>query len=87
MKLSTLIIIAAAPALAACQSTPVVPDLPADSVLTREAVERMFPPILLSRNDTLTVGTQAQVADHNKRVWCEFPDTRPGNFDASVCPK
>ena len=82
-----VIVLLGAATVASCISRPTVPDLPADAVLTRPAVQKMFPPILASRRDILTVGTQAQIEDHNNRVWCEFPETRPADFDVAICPQ
>ena len=85
MKPSHILVILAAAPIAACVSAPSVPDIKPDTVLEREAVKQMFPPILASRRDTLTVGTSAQIEDHNNRVWCTFPETQPSQFDATIC--
>lgn len=53
--------------------------------MTVDAVKEAFRPILLSRLDMLTVGTAAQIEDHNNVFWCIFPETRPLDFPSEVC--
>lgn len=42
-------------------------------------------PILLSRQDVLTLGTQAQIENHNNIYFCRFPQKRPAGFDVKLC--
>lgn len=75
--------------LAACASAPepprVVPSLEPRTVIIREDVSKIFSPILLSRQDVLTEGTQNQVRDHNVIYWCLFKAERPEGFDSTLC--
>lgn len=69
-----------------CATQGTVPDIDPADVLTRDAVKKIARPILPSRADTLTVGTQGQIEDHNNRIWCEFPELRPEGFNPdSTC--
>lgn len=58
-----------------------------ENLVTKDAVEYAFSPILVSYNDELTVGTARQIEDHNNTYWCVFPDDRPDGFDPKVCAK
>jgi len=42
-------------------------------------------PILISRQDVLTVETAEQIGDHNNTLWCACDHIRPAGFDVSVC--
>jgi hypothetical protein len=86
MKLTTLLPLLL---VAACITRPapecVVPNLEPETIIIREDVSHIFQPILLSRRDVLTEGTQNQVRDHNNIYWCLFPDKQPPNFDVAIC--
>lgn len=56
-----------------------------EELVTTEAEEDIYAPILLSRQDQLTPGTSAQIEAHNNVYWCRHVAQRPLGFDPSVC--
>ena len=56
-----------------------------DELVTVEAEADIYGPILISRADTLSSGTFAQIEAHNNVYWCRHIQRRPLGFDASVC--
>lgn len=72
--------------LPSCVSTP-FPAGPAatEEFVTKDAVRRMYPPILLSGADRLTYGTACQIIEHNVTFYCENPGSRPPGFPSSLC--
>lgn len=82
MNIAKALLAAAAVTCTACQTTPAVP---AEDVLLRSAEAEIYAPILLSRSDVLTAGTQAQIVDHNNIYWCRHKEKRPESFDPAVC--
>jgi hypothetical protein len=78
-----IVALSIAVACAGCQSLPFVP---AEDVLLREDAAKFCSIILVSRSDTLTEGTAAQIADHNFSCRCEFPELRPSGWSAAACP-
>lgn len=71
--------------LVSCAATP----FPAGSnaeFITKDAVRRMYPPIIMSEADTLTYGTACQIVEHNVTFYCENPGSlRPPGFPQSLC--
>ncbi len=74
--------------LTSCQALP-FPSGPsvADEYVTKSAVRRMYPPILLTDGDQLTYGTACQIIEHNVTYYCENPGSRPPGFPTKLCEK
>lgn len=70
--------------IASCQSG--IPDVPDPIALGREAEAVVYQPILISREDTLTVGTREQIKAHNNTYWCRHPDQLPEGAEPPTCP-
>lgn len=73
--------------LPSCQAIPFPAGSAAtDEFVTKDAVRRMYPPILLSSADSLTYGTACQIVEHNVTFYCENPGSlRPPGFPQSLC--
>jgi hypothetical protein len=56
-----------------------------EHLITENVPKLAYAPILISRDDVLTRGTQAQIENHNNIYWCQHPDKRPPSFDAAIC--
>ena len=70
----------------ACQSRPSLHGTTAiDRLATGDEWMNSDAPILVSRNDVLTMGTQAQIENHNNVYFCRFPQKRPAEFDVKLC--
>lgn len=74
--------------LASCQTAPrasqTIITATEDAVFQKAVCERDVP-ILVSREDKLTLITAEAIGDHNNDIFCACPAKRPANFDASIC--
>lgn len=74
--------------LTSCQATSSLTGASAtekpETMLLRD-VARLFPPVIVSRDDILTYGTACQVIEAQVTYYCTFPDRAPPSFPAGMC--